>query len=69
MYTNNIVKYQVKDNKVEESTDSKVVYGDTVTKEVEENVAKLYPFSKGVPNWAISLLKECNNIDETERVI
>ena len=46
-----------------------MVYGDTVTKEVEESVAKLYPFSKGVPNWAISLLKECNNIDETERVI
>jgi hypothetical protein len=33
VYTNCIVKYQVKDNKVEESTTEKVVYGNAITKE------------------------------------
>jgi len=46
-----------------------VIYGDTVTPEIEESVAKMFPFSKDAPHWAISLLKESNNIDETERVI
>lgn len=48
---------------------SKVVYGNAVTKKVEERVNKKYPFSKGVPHWAISLLQEGNNIDDTEKVI
>jgi hypothetical protein len=51
------------------SADSKIVYGDAITKETEERVAKMFPFSKGEPHWAISLLLESNNIDDVEKVI
>lgn len=66
VYTNNFVRYQVKDYKPVVTNSSKVVYGNAVTKSVEERVNKKYPFSKGAPHWAISLLQEGNNIDETE---
>ena len=29
----------------------------------------MYPFSKGTPHWAISVLLESNNIDDTDKVI
>ena len=61
--------YQVNDLTATVSADSKIVYGDAITKETEERVAKMFPFSKGEPHWAISLLLESNNIDDVEKVI
>ena len=69
VYTNNIVKYQVKDNKIPVDTTIKLAYENAIDKEVKERVAKMFPFCEGTPDWAISLLLENNNIDDTEKVI
>ena len=69
VYEDYNVMYQVNDLTTVPSLDSKVVYGDAITKETEEIVARMFPFSKGEPHWVISLLLENNNIDDVEKVI
>ena len=45
LYDNNIIKYQVMDIKEKEQTDIISIYDDSISKEVEENVWKKFPFS------------------------
>jgi hypothetical protein len=69
VFKTKVVKYQIKDIKVPDQTFSITVYGDCITKDEADRVAKMYPFSIGCPHWVISMLLEGNNIDKMEETI
>jgi hypothetical protein len=56
VYPSKVVKYQVKDIKIEKPKDEQQVFDDVITKEMEENIVKKFPFAKDAPHWVLSLL-------------
>ena len=56
MYPNKVVRYQVKDIKIEKPMDEQEVFDDVITKDMEKNIVKKFPFAKDAPHWVLSLL-------------
>ena len=56
LFPNKVVKYQVKDIKIEKLMDEQEVFDDVITKGMEENIVKKFPFAKDEPHWVLSLL-------------